>query len=104
MGEGMKYYAKYLRGEVIYAEQDGVVLTDKRPVTNDPGYMVMGDIQPYQSMIDGSMIQSRSRHREHLKDHGCIEVGNEKQVPKPIRPPPGLKETLIRVTNEKLRS
>lgn len=43
--------------------------------TNAP--MVMGDIAPYQSMIDGSMIQSRSRHREHLKANGCIEVGNE---------------------------
>ena len=39
--------------------------------------MVMGDITPYQSMIDGTMIQSRSRHRDHLRDHGCIEVGNE---------------------------
>jgi hypothetical protein len=99
-----KYYAKYLKGEVIYAEQDGRVLVDKRPAQVDPGYMVMPDIQPYQSMIDGSMIQSRSRHREHLKDHGCIEVGNEIQKPKPIRPPPGLKETLIRVVNEKVRS
>ena len=41
-------------------------------------HYVMNDIQPYQSMIDGSMITSRSRHREHLQAHGCIEVGNEK--------------------------
>lgn len=66
--------------------------------------MVVGDIQPYQSMVTGEWITSRSRHREHLKDHGCIEVGNEKVTPKPITAPPGLKETLIRVTNEKLRS
>jgi len=45
--------------------------------------MVMSDIQPYKSMIDGSWITSRSRHRTHLKDHGCIEVGNEKQEHKP---------------------
>jgi hypothetical protein len=42
------------------------------------GPFVMPDIQPYQSMIDGSMITSRSRHREHLQANGCIEVGNEK--------------------------
>jgi hypothetical protein len=42
----------------------------------------MPDIQPYQSMIDGSMITSRSRHREHLQAHGCIEVGNEKMETK----------------------
>jgi len=38
---------------------------------------VAADIQPYQSMIDGSWITSRSRHNEHLKAHGCIEIGNE---------------------------
>jgi hypothetical protein len=66
--------------------------------------LVHGDIQPYVSMIDGSHINSRSRHREHLKTHGCIEVGNEKVAPpKPIQPPAGLKETLIRNVNAKLR-
>ena len=65
---------------------------------------VAPDIAPYRSMIDGSVIESRSRHREHLKAHGCIEVGNEKLSSKPLSPPPGLKETLVQVANEKLRS
>ena len=38
---------------------------------------VMRDIKPYKSMITGEIISSRSKHRQHLKDHGCIEVGNE---------------------------
>lgn len=38
---------------------------------------VMPDIAPYRSMADGSIITSRSQHREHLKRHGCVEVGNE---------------------------
>lgn len=38
---------------------------------------VVADIQPYRSMIDGTMITSRSQHREHLKAHNCFEVGNE---------------------------
>jgi len=42
------------------------------------GPFVMNDIQPYQSMIDGRMITSRSVHKEHLLANGCIEVGNEK--------------------------
>jgi len=47
--------------------------------------MVAPDIQPYQSQIDGSWITSRSHHRTHLRDHGCIEVGNEKQeAPKSV--------------------
>ena len=38
---------------------------------------IMRDIKPYKSMITGETISRRSKHREHLKRHGCIEVGNE---------------------------
>ena len=41
------------------------------------GPMVMGDIAPYRSMIDGRMITSRSAHRDHLRANGCVELGNE---------------------------
>lgn len=65
---------------------------------------VMPDIQPYKSMIDGSEITSRSRHREHLRQHGCIEVGNDSSVLKPQyrppTPPKGLKDHIIRATNQ----
>ena len=64
---------------------------------------IVRDIKPYISMIDGSEITSRSRHREHLRNHGCIEVGNDsslKRPPKPLESPPGLKETIIRGVNE----
>lgn len=70
--------------------------------------MVMGDIQSYQSQIDGSMITSRSQHRAHLRQHRCIEIGNETKAlfaqTKPKGPPPGLKESLIRAFNEKVGS
>jgi hypothetical protein len=74
----------------------------RRDEVNAP--MVMGDIKPYRSMIDGSIIASRSTHRAHLKAHNCIEVGNETKYlkPKPMTPPPGLKQTLIAVANSKL--
>jgi hypothetical protein len=39
--------------------------------------MVIADIEPYRSMATGEMITSRSKHRDHLKATGCIEVGNE---------------------------
>lgn len=68
-----------------------------------PSWQVMPDIQPYTSMIDGSTITSRSQHRAHLRAHNCIEIGNEVQTVKPPAPPPGLKQTLIEVANEKLR-
>lgn len=91
-----RYRALYEGGKKIYEEEDGVVLIDERNQTNDAGYYVMGDIQPYQSMIDGSYIESRSKHRQHLKAHGCIEVGNEKQQVKAPTPPAGRKEALMR--------
>lgn len=39
--------------------------------------MVQSDISGYVSQIDGSWIDSRSKHRTHLKDHNMIEVGND---------------------------
>jgi|SRR3989304_6271536 len=66
-------------------------------------YHIMPDIKPYRSMIDGREITSRSRHREHLKEHGCEEVGNDSSLNRPRKPlesPPGLKEKIIRAVNE----
>lgn len=77
----------------------------KRDNSEPSGVQIMGDIQPYVSMIDGSIITSRSKHRQHLKDHGCVEVGNDslatKARYKPLEPPPGLKETIIREFNKR---
>lgn len=43
---------------------------------------IMSDIEPYRSMHDGSRIGGRRQHREHLRQHGLIEYGNE--LPKPM--------------------
>lgn len=69
------------------------------------GYFVMPDIQPYQSMVTGEMIQGRRQHREHLRQHGVIEVGNEldKAKPRTPEPPKGLKDHIIRATNLHMR-
>lgn len=100
----MRYHYEYKNAEVIYAVEDGVVVIDKRdgPLAVK-SFQVMPDIQPYKSMIDGSMITSRSRHREHLRDHDMVEVGNDSSLraaPKPIQSPPGLRESIIRAVNE----
>lgn len=67
--------------------------------------MVMPDIQPYQSMVTGEMIGGRRQHREHLRAHNVVEVGNEldKATPKPWEPPKGLKEQIIRAAHHHLR-
>lgn len=65
----------------------------QRPAPAGP--MVMNDIQPYKSVITGEEITSRSRHREHLRMHNCVEVGNEPPKPRAPQYTPGLKQDLI---------
>ena len=38
---------------------------------------VVADIAPYRSMRTGERIAGRAQHREHLRRHGLVEVGNE---------------------------
>jgi hypothetical protein len=65
--------------------------------------MVQSDIQGYISQIDGSWIDSKSKHRSHLKQHGCIEVGNEKQSTAAPKQDPQLKQRIAEIAYEKLR-
>ena len=66
-----------------YVQIDGV-LYERGHEPLPEGVVVIPDIKPYQSMITGEMITSRSQHREHLKLHGCTEIGNEtKELLKP---------------------
>lgn len=46
---------------------------------------VMRDIEGYVSTVDGRFISSRSEHREHLKRHGLVELGNEKPMQRPLQ-------------------
>ena len=88
-----------------FVQIDGVLYEKGTAPQREPrGPMVMADIKPYKSMIDGRVITSRSKHREHLRAHGCIEVGNETKYlkPKPLTSPPGLKEAIIRATDQVL--
>ncbi len=67
--------------------------------------MVRCDEQVIRSQVDGKIYTSRGKYRQHLKDQGMIEVGNDSAItnPKPRAPlkaPPGLKETLIRAYDQ----
>lgn len=64
-----------------FVQIDGELVEVTDGVASQPmAHEVIGEIQPYRSMIDGTMITSRAQHREHLKKHGCKEVGNEIQA------------------------
>lgn len=67
---------EFLDGEIVWARED---FGAQKPES----VQVIKDIEPYQSMVTGEMITSRSRHRDHLRQHNCIEVGNEKMVSTP---------------------
>ena len=89
------------------AERDNAPLCCGKPMARQiVSPQVMPDIQPYQSMVDGTLITSRSHHREHLKQHGCEEVGNDSSLfhePRPLKPPPGLKDVIIQAAHKHLR-
>lgn len=75
----------------------------KQSMTKRQAPMVQSDIQGYISQIDGSWIDSKSKHRSHLKQHGCIEVGNEKQSTATPKQDPQLKQRIAEIAYEKLR-
>lgn len=102
-----KSHYVFENGQIVYAIEDGEVTIDRMEHEKKADYYVVPDCQPFQSMIDGSIINSRSAYRSHLKQHGCIEVGNDRSVLNPVRKPlsspRGLKEMIIQVANEKLK-
>jgi len=49
-----------------------------KPKRRGRAFYVISDIEPYRSVIDRSIISGRRQHRDHLRAHDCIEVGNEK--------------------------
>ena len=55
----------------------------KQEMTYREAPMVMSDIDPYISQVDGSVIDSRSKHRNHLKQHRMIELGNDVPMRQP---------------------
>jgi hypothetical protein len=93
-----------VRRSWVYDEKGNATEIGEARAVEQKAAMVMGDIQPYKSMVTGEMINSRSTHREHLKAHHLVEVGNETKYlkPKPKELPPGLKQRIIEIANSKL--
>ena len=65
-----------------YVYRNGKMVV-KTAASSDPHVQIIPDIKPYRNMIDGKMVTSRFAHRNLLRDHGCIEVGNEKMEAPP---------------------
>lgn len=72
---------------------------------NQASAAVIADIAPYKSMVTGEMINGKRAHREHLRKHNLIEVGNEQKhlLPKEKRQDQKLKRQIAEQVYEKLR-
>ncbi len=83
-GQGKK--AEF-EGDVCVWVRPGAYENSKASSLSAP--MVIRDIEPYRSMITGERIAGRRQHRDHLRAHGCIEVGNDtshmKSKPEPVK-------------------
>ena len=78
-----RYRAVWKDGRLL-AEYEGDRLTYLAPEYQSPkrsdavsAPMIIRDIAAYRSPVDNSIISSRSMHRDHIKAHDLIEVGNE---------------------------
>lgn len=58
------------------------------------GFYLIPDSQPYVSPLDGSVIGGRRQHRDHMRAHGVIEVGNEKPKPAKYKPMPSVADDI----------
>ena len=52
-------------------------LVEKSEAMKSHSVNIMRDIEPYQNVKNFGWIQSRSQHKEFLRKHNLIEVGNE---------------------------
>ena len=64
-----------------YDQELGKMVETTREQGASKAPAVWGDIKPYQVVGPeyGKWITSRSKHREYLRKHNLIEVGNEKK-------------------------
>lgn len=55
-------------------------MVEKRFEAPSRVFHVLPDIEPYQAVGPefGKVISSRSKHRAYLKQHGLVEVGDQK--------------------------
>ena len=87
-----------MRQRWIYIDGSAIPAEEFEPAPS-ADYHIMGDIEPFQSMCDGSMIMGRRQKRENYKMHNVIEVGDQVHHLKPYgqyQSPKGLKESVIR--------
>ncbi|MCB1460908.1 MAG: hypothetical protein KDJ90_00415 [Nitratireductor sp.] len=62
----------------VYARRQAVRSDAGANASDLPSPRLIRDIEPYKSMVTGEVITSRSKHRDHLRRHDLVELGNER--------------------------
>ena len=63
------------------------------------GPQIIRDIDPYKSVVTGEYVGGRKQHRDHLRAHGLIEVGNERMKTEK-KPMPDARSDIAQVMRE----
>lgn len=79
-----KHYVWYPPGP----DGDWVEYDRYAPRPKPKGPLILRDIEPYRCVVDGEVIGSRRRHKEKLRETGCVEWGNEVPKRKALELPP----------------
>lgn len=87
--------------EAEQAWADKCAMMDK----SESAHYIITDTQPYRSMVTGEMIDGKRAHKDHLKRHGLIEIGNETKylTPKEVKKDDKLKRQIAAQVYQKLR-
>lgn len=101
--KGVRGYFEWHRGHVRFRRADDFQKRDQK-------LQIIKDIEPYRNVgVDNGVIGGRRQHRDMLRAHNLVEVGNEKprQHPRDIaaasrnRPDPKIVESLKRASGGK---
>jgi hypothetical protein len=89
-----RYRAIYKNGK-LFAEYEGEHLVWLDPEYQPPKAsdlaapsLIRDTIEPFQSMADGQLYDSKSAYRRSLGDRGLVELGNDAPLAPPPPPPP----------------
>ena len=87
-----------------YGEDGKAQLVEKAPprVSHSRSLQVMGDIQPFVSIVDGTVVGSRSALRDHNRRNQVIDAGNDPALYRPRKPyePQGVETDVKRAFHE----
>jgi hypothetical protein len=69
-----------VRKTYVYDRYQKKMVEKGTQTTENRAFHLIPDIEPYQVVGPeyGKVISSRSKHREYLKTHGLIEIGDQK--------------------------